>query len=53
MKNLFMYAKKELSSLFDSKVDVKISGSGKGQFVFPFKNREEFQRILKLIKGEK
>ena len=46
-------AKKELSSLFDSKVDVKISGSGKGQFVFPFKNREEFQRILKLIKGEK
>jgi ParB family chromosome partitioning protein len=46
-------AKKELSNLFDSKVDVKISGSGKGQFVFPFKNREEFQRILKLIKGEK
>ena len=46
-------AKKELTSLFDSKVDVKISDSGKGQFVFPFKNREEFQRILKLIKGEK
>ena len=46
-------AKKELSSLFDSNVDVKISGSGKGQFVFPFKNKEEFQRILKLIKGEK
>tara|TARA_R110002110_G_scaffold20927_8_gene83865 strand:- start:2332 stop:3231 length:900 start_codon:yes stop_codon:yes gene_type:complete len=46
-------AKIELSSLFDSKVDVKISGSDKGQFVFPFKNREEFQRILKLIKGEK
>jgi len=46
-------AKKELSNLFDSNVDVKISGSGKGQFVFPFKNKEEFQRILKLIKGEK
>lgn len=46
-------AKKELSNLYDSNVDVKISGSGKGQFVFPFKNREEFQRILKLIKGEK
>jgi ParB family chromosome partitioning protein len=46
-------ATKELSSLFDSNVDVKISGSGKGQFVFPFKNREDFQRILKLIKGEK
>ena len=46
-------AKKELSSLFDSHVDIKITGSGKGQFVFPFKNREEFQRILKLIKREK
>ena len=46
-------AKKELSSLFDSNVDVKVSGSGKGQFVFPFKNKEDFQRILKLIKGEK
>jgi len=46
-------AKKELSSLFDSNVDVKVSDNGKGQFVFPFKNKEEFQRILKLIKGEK
>ena len=46
-------AKNELSSLFDSNVDVKVSGTGKGQLVFPFKNREEFQRILKLIKGEK
>jgi ParB family chromosome partitioning protein len=46
-------AKNELSSLFDSNVDVKVSSSGKGQFVFPFKDREEFQRILKRIKGEK
>ena len=48
-----MDAKKELSNLFDSKVDVKVTGSGKGQLVFPFKNKEDLQRILKLIKGEK
>lgn len=45
--------KTELSSLFDSKVDVKVTTSGKGQLVVPFKNKEDFQRILKLIKGEK
>lgn len=46
-------AKNELSNLFYTNVDVRVSGSGKGQLVFPFKNREEFERILKLIKGEK
>ncbi|GHC54027.1 ParB/RepB/Spo0J family partition protein [Ulvibacter litoralis] len=45
--------KTELSTLFDSKVDVKVTTSGKGQLVVPFKNKEDFQRILKLIKGEK
>jgi ParB family chromosome partitioning protein len=46
-------AKKELSGLFNSNVDVKVSSSGKGQLVFPFKNKEDLQRLLKLIKGEK
>ncbi len=46
-------AKKELANLFDSKVDVKVSNSGKGQLVVPFKNKEDLQRILKLIKSEK
>lgn len=46
-------AKKELTSLFESKVDIKVSNSGKGQLVVPFKNKEDFQRILKLIKSEK
>ena len=45
-------AKKELTSLLDSKVDIKVSNSGKGQLVVPFKNKEDFQRILKLITSE-
>jgi len=46
-------AKKELTDLFETGVDVKVSKSGKGQLVVPFKNKEDFERILKLIKGEK
>jgi len=45
-------AKKELTEIFDAKVDVKVSKNGKGQLVVPFKDKEEFLRILKLIKGE-
>ena len=44
-------AKKELTDLFESKVEVKISKSGKGQLVVPFKNQADFDRILKLIKS--
>ncbi len=46
-------AKKELSDIFETKVDVKVSKSGKGQLVVPFKNKSDFDRILKLIKSEK
>ncbi len=46
-------AKKELTDLFETSVDVKISKSGKGQLVVPFKNQGDFERILKLIKSEK
>jgi ParB family chromosome partitioning protein len=46
-------AKKELADIFETAVDVKVSKSGKGQLVVPFKNQEDFQRILKLIKSEK
>jgi ParB family chromosome partitioning protein len=46
-------AKNELSHLLDSKVDVKVSPSGKGQLSVAFKDKADLQRILKLIKGEK
>jgi ParB family chromosome partitioning protein len=48
-----MEAKKELTKLLESSVDVKVANSGKGHLVVPFKNKEDFQRIMKLIKGEK
>ncbi|QNJ98406.1 ParB/RepB/Spo0J family partition protein [Constantimarinum furrinae] len=46
-------AKNELSSLLDTKVEVKVAKSGKGQLIVPFKNKEELTRILNLIKSEK
>lgn len=46
-------AKKELTDIFETSVDVKVSKSGKGQLVVPFKNQQDFERILKLIKSEK
>ena len=46
-------AKKELTDLFEASVEVKVSKSGKGQLVVPFKNQADFDRILKLIKSEK
>jgi len=44
---------RELTDLLDAKVAVKASKTGKGQFVVPFKDEEDFQRILNLIKSEK
>lgn len=46
-------AKNELSHLLNSKVDVKVTPSGKGHLSVAFKDREDLQRILKLIKSEK
>lgn len=46
-------AKRELSDILDVKVDVKVNKSGKGQLVVPFKNEEDFNRILRLLKSEK
>ena len=45
--------KSELSSFLESKVQIKVSGSGKGQFVIPFSDEADFRRILNKIKGER
>ncbi len=45
-------AKDRLRGFFNSAVEVKLGKSGKGQLVVPFKNEEDFQRILKLINSE-
>jgi ParB family chromosome partitioning protein len=45
-------ASKELSDYFDVKTEVKANTSGKGKLIIPFKNKAEFERISKLIRGE-
>lgn len=43
--------KKVISSYFGAKVDVKVAGNGKGKITIPFHSEEDFDRIIKLIKG--
>jgi ParB family chromosome partitioning protein len=44
-------AKKAITEYFGAKVDVKIAGNGKGKITIPFHSEEDFNRIIKLIKG--
>ncbi len=46
-------AKKQLDAILDQKVSVKVSKTGKGQLSISFQNKEEFLRIINLLKGEK
>ncbi len=43
--------KKSLNEYFGTKVDVKVAGNGKGKMTIPFHSEEDFNRIIKLIKG--
>lgn len=51
--NFAKKATKELADRLDSKVTIKVGAKGNGQFVLPFKNKDDFERLLKLLKGEK
>ncbi|MFC6096637.1 ParB/RepB/Spo0J family partition protein [Flavobacterium qiangtangense] len=42
---------KAIGSYFGTKVDVKVAGNGKGKITIPFHSEEDFNRIIKLIKG--
>ena len=44
-------ANKVITDYFGAKVDVKIAGNGKGKITIPFHSEEDFNRIIKLIKG--
>jgi ParB family chromosome partitioning protein len=46
-------ARRELTDILDAKVAIKVSKAGKGQLVVPFKDKDDFNRILSLIKSEK
>ena len=43
--------KSTFNSFFGTKVDVKVAGNGKGKITIPFHSEEDFNRIIKLIKG--
>jgi ParB family transcriptional regulator, chromosome partitioning protein len=40
-----------ISNYFGAKVDLKVAGNGKGKISIPFHSKEDFNRIIKLIKG--
>ena len=42
---------KAITSFFGAKVDVKADSKGKGKITIPFHSEEDFNRIIKLIKG--
>jgi len=42
---------KAINNYFGTKIDVKIAGNGKGKITIPFHSEEDFNRILKLMKG--
>ena len=41
--------KKQLIAALKANIDVKVNDTGKGQFIVPFKNKEDFDRLLKLL----
>jgi ParB family chromosome partitioning protein len=43
--------KKTIANYFGTKVEVKVAGNGKGKITIPFHSEEDFNRIIKLIKG--
>ena len=42
---------KSFTNYFGAKVDIKVVGNGKGKITIPFHSEEDFNRIVKLIKG--
>jgi ParB family chromosome partitioning protein len=43
--------KDTFNKYFGTKIDVKVAGNGKGKITIPFHSEEDFNRIIKLIKG--
>ncbi|MEN9655531.1 MAG: hypothetical protein RL311_439, partial [Bacteroidota bacterium] len=43
--------KNKFADYFGTKVDIKVAGNGKGKITIPFHSEEDFNRIVKLIKG--
>ena len=41
-----------IANFFGAKIDVKASANGKGKISIPFSSKEDFNRILKLLKSD-
>ncbi|MDT0554456.1 ParB/RepB/Spo0J family partition protein [Patiriisocius hiemis] len=53
LPNFANKGRKQLSDILDSKVNVKLTNSGKGTIAINFKDKEDFLRIIEQIKSEK
>jgi ParB family chromosome partitioning protein len=45
--------KKQLDSIFNSKIDFSMNEKGKGKIVIPFKSAKDLERIVKIIENQK
>ena len=45
--------KKQLDSIFNSKIDFSMNGKGKGKIIIPFKSAADLERIVKIIENQK
>lgn len=44
--------RKKMTRFFGSKIDIKVSGNGKGKITIPFHSEEDFERLVELMKSE-
>jgi ParB family chromosome partitioning protein len=49
----FQVVKKQLDSIFQSKIDFTMNEKGKGKIVIPFKSANDLERIVKIIENHK
>jgi ParB family chromosome partitioning protein len=45
--------KKQLDTIFHSKIDLSMNDRGKGKIVIPFKSATDLERIVKIIENQK
>lgn len=49
----YQIIKKQLDSIFQSKIDFSMNEKGKGKIVIPFKSANDLERIVKIIENQK
>ena len=49
----YQSVKKQLDSIFNSKIDFSMNEKGRGKIVIPFKSATDLERIVKIIENQK